>query len=50
MLGISSHVAAKHYAKWNQARDERIMRLMEQVHGRIYDSEPSAREGGLPVQ
>lgn len=50
VLGISSHVAAKHYAKWNRARDERIMRLMERVHGRIYDRDTSGRESGLPVQ
>lgn len=36
VLGISVHVASRHYAKWNQARDERIMRLMERVHGRVY--------------
>ena len=36
VLGISAHVAARHYAKWSQARDERIMRLMERVHGRVY--------------
>ena len=36
VLGISAHVASRHYAKWNQARDERIMRLMERVHGRVY--------------
>ena len=31
ILGISEHIAGKHYAKWTQARQERIFRLMEQI-------------------
>ena len=31
VLGISEHIARKHYAKWTQARQERIFRLMEQI-------------------
>ena len=31
ILGISQHIARKHYAKWTPARQERIFRLVEQV-------------------
>ena len=37
VLGIGAHVAAKHYAKWNLAREERIIRLMQAVHGQVYE-------------
>ena len=49
VLGISAHVADRHYAKWSQARDERIVRIMEQVHGRVYGLRPDDEEA-LAVQ
>ena len=36
VLGISAHVAAKHYAKWTQARQQRILDLMQAVHAGTY--------------
>ena len=30
--GISESVAEKHYAKWNQARQDRISALMNTIH------------------
>lgn len=33
VLGNSPAVVRKHYAKWSSARQERISKLMEQVHG-----------------
>ncbi len=32
ILGISESIAAKHYAKWNQARQDRIGALMRVMH------------------
>jgi integrase/recombinase XerC len=32
ILGISESVAEKHYAKWNQARQDRISDLMSKIH------------------
>ena len=37
VLGIGAHIATKHYAKWNLAREERIIRLMQAVHGHVYE-------------
>jgi len=31
-LGISEHIARRHYAKWSAARQERISTIMRQVH------------------
>jgi predicted transcriptional regulator len=33
VLGISPAIVRKHYAKWTQARQERITALMQRVHG-----------------
>ena len=33
VLGISPAIGRKHYAKWTQARQERITTLMQRVHG-----------------
>ena len=49
VLGIGAHVAAKHYAKWNLAREERIIRLMQAVHGQVYEL-ATEREGLEQVQ
>jgi len=32
VLGISEHIARRHYAKWSSARQERISTIMRQVH------------------
>jgi site-specific recombinase XerD len=32
VLGISETIAGKHYAKWNQARQDRISALMKAMH------------------
>jgi integrase len=45
VLGISSAIAERHYAKWSLAREERIFRLMQAVHGQIYEGEQSAVSG-----
>jgi hypothetical protein len=33
VLGISEHIARRHYAKWSAARQERISTIMRLVHG-----------------
>jgi integrase len=33
VLGISPAIVRKHYAKWSQARQERISQIMQAVHG-----------------
>jgi integrase len=32
VLGISEHIARRHYAKWSAARQKRISTIMRQVH------------------
>jgi len=32
VLGISEHIARRHYAKWSAARQERISNIMHLVH------------------
>ena len=49
VLGIGAHVATKHYAKWNLAREERIIRLMQAVHGHVYEA-PTKQKGSLQLQ
>jgi integrase len=45
ILGISAAVVRKHYAKWSQARQQRITRLFEAVYLGTY----LAREEKGPV-
>lgn len=33
VLGISEHIARRHYAKWSAARQQRISTIMRLVHG-----------------
>jgi integrase len=33
VLGISEHIARRHYAKWSAARQERIPTIVRLVHG-----------------
>ena len=47
ILGISPHVAHKHYVKWSLAREERIFRLMEMVHGRVFDGRLTGQASGV---
>jgi len=42
ILGISAGIAERHYAKWSLAREERIFRLMQAVHGQPYESKQAA--------
>ncbi len=49
VLGIGAHIATKHYAKWNLAREERIIRLMQAVHGHVYET-TTAHEGPAQLQ
>ena len=47
VLGISSAIAERHYAKWSLAREERIFRLMEMVHGRVFDGRLTDQASGV---
>jgi len=51
VLGISEHIARRHYAKWSAARQERISTIMRLVHGSDpgATSRPAAREQSMPV-
>ena len=51
VLGISEHIARRHYAKWSAARQERIATIMRLVHGGDpgATSRPAAREQSMPV-
>ena len=45
ILGISAGIAERHYAKWSLAREERIFRLMQAVHGQVYEGQERAVSG-----
>ena len=47
VLGISAAIVRKHYAKWTPARQERIMALLNAVHG--HACEPYANRANSNV-
>jgi len=49
VLGISEHIARRHYAKWSAARQERIATLMRLVHGGEAGASQQPREQIRPL-
>jgi site-specific recombinase XerD len=50
VLGISPAIVRKHYAKWTQARQERVIGIMKAVHGQVYQLPDKPAEGKETVQ
>jgi site-specific recombinase XerD len=46
VLGISEHVARRHYAKWSSERRDRVFRIMAQVQG---EDSPTLEKNGTPM-
>lgn len=44
VLGISEHIARRHYAKWSAARQERISTIMQLVHAGGTGAQPATRQ------
>jgi len=44
VLGISEHIARKHYAKWSPARQQRISSIMSLVQSGGAAAQPPARQ------
>jgi integrase len=49
VLGISEHIARRHYAKWSAARQERITTIMRLVEGGEADASQQPREQIRPL-
>jgi len=49
VLGISEHIARRHYAKWSAARQERIATIMRAVHGGQAEATDSPARGQVSV-
>ncbi len=49
VLGISEHIACRHYAKWSAAGQERISTIMRQVHAGEALAAGASSADGNPV-
>jgi len=49
VLGISEHIARRHYAKWSAARQERIATIMRAVQGGEVETSQQPREQIRPL-
>jgi len=50
VLGISEHIARKHYAKWSPARQQRISSVMSLVQSGQAATQASVRKETLLIQ